>query len=369
MVEGQPTQGQRTPQQYRQPAPQQYRQPTTYQQQQYQRQYYQRYPQYAPSQQPQAAAPPEDKKIPTKLIGVVVGLLLIIVVAFFLINKGPADEVSEEMIAEEAVLDLTPEIAFANNDFVFSNEILLPLDTNSFDVGDDLYIYSVFNDFEQEQTEEGQYNVEISYGVEVSEQTGIEYEHLSNPNLAIIRRNFDDPIDDYYFTARIPTISLSAGYYTLSVLGKDRITGKTAEQELYFELHEPLQLRVVTLLLGDIDPVTGILQPKSKLYAPGEPVQAYFEIRGFDVIDNAPDVVVDMYITDSSGNIVHDVSQTAVYVNNITYTTKPVRMMVNIEVPTLGLAPGEYELRILSKDHLAFISSMINKPFTIVTRD
>ncbi|MBU0461724.1 MAG: hypothetical protein KJ574_04010, partial [Nanoarchaeota archaeon] len=329
----QPQQPQQPAQQYRQPYPQQYpRYQTPQSYQQYQQQLYSRYPQYAPPQQPVTPSPPEEKKgIPTKMIGIILGIIILIALAFLVIKMIPK-EVEQAPVQE--IVEVRPSISFSNNVFAFNEDTLLQRDGNIYDVGDNVYVWSVFKDFEQEQTPEGKYRIELSYGIEVSQpEYGAVYDKISNPNVAIIRKEFDSPIPDAYFTVRIPTTSLTEGFYTVKMKGTDRISGKSSEQQLSFELREPIQLKVVTLQLGEFEPLESVFTPKAIPYNPGDILQAYFEIRGFDVADNAPDVIVDLYITDEKGMILHDVSKTAVYVDNKTYLTKPVVMMVNLNVP------------------------------------
>lgn len=289
-----------------------------------------------------------------------------IIVAIVIIQLIPSGvEVVEEELVEQ-VVEIKPQIAFTNNGLVFDDQILLPRDGNVYDVGDDVYLYSVFEDFDQEQTSEGKYKVEMSYGIGVSQpEKEAYYDDLSNPNVAIVRKEYDSEVPDYYFTARIPTSSLMEGFYTVDIEGRDRLSGNTVTEQLIFQLKEPLQLKVVTLKLGNFDPVNQVFTPLVKPYSPGEIVQAYFEIRGFEVINNTPDVFVDLFITDTNGQILHDVSKTAVYVNDITYLNKPVVMMVNLNVPTEGLDPGDYNLQILAKDKIPLISSLKKAPFTI----
>ena len=74
-----------------------------------------------------------------------------------------------------------------------------------------------------------------------------------------------------------------------------------------------------------------------------------------------------MYITDNEGNILHDISKALVYTNNIVYSTAPVQMLVNLEVPLNNLLhPGKYNLQLLAKDKVASISSLKKVPFTVV---
>lgn len=369
-------QGQQNPQQYRQPqapqqypqqAPQQYPQqaPRTYQQ--YQQQMYRQYPQYQPAQRPQpVAVPPPEKKVPIKLIGIIVGIVAVIVVAMLFIRLLPEKEKVKEEVLMEQTTEIRPQIMFDSNNFVFSDSIMLPRVSNVYDVGDDVYLYSVFKDFDQAETPEGKHKVELSYGISVMEPDNYVIEDLSSSNVAIINQEFDDRVPDYYFTAGIPTGILSEGFYIVNVTGRDRLSGKTVSKNLELELREPLQLKVANLQLGEFDPIDETFEEKDIRYKNGDVIQSFFEIRGFDVVNNAPFVDVDMYITDSDGLIIQDVSQKSVYVNNRSYLTKPVLFQVNVNTPIEDLDPGTYNFQILAKDRVAKETSLRKREFVVV---
>ena len=279
-------------------------------------------------------------------------ILVIVIVAGIVLYIS-----SREQPVPAQPVEIVPEPAVEQGlrilkNYVIENERELEQRSNEFFVDDEVILYTHAEGFENVFVD-GLYDYWLQYGMLVFDSDDNMLQGLSNPFLFEAVDTVEGPTYAYKFTAKLSTLNLPAGEYTLRSIVTDGLTNETARSDYTINLVNPETVRISGPFFGVLQSTGGFDVEKPE-YHIGDEIHTLIQVRGFDYEGMSADVGLSVLFYDHETGT-RDLELSSIGFYDFKELETPDFDAFNLEVNlvTDHLEPGYYWIEFIAKDRMS----------------
>lgn len=300
----------------------------------------------------------EAKKVKISTVLLIVFIALVFVFTAYNIFMKPFAKV--EPVFEEKIIERTAVLIQGLTDKTGTEE-----HSKIYNIGEKVYVTLDFSGYALRQ-EPDYYFSAVRYKITVYDPSNNPVEGFDGVVIGESQVRKEEEFDYFNGMYVVPTINLDPGNYRIVTEMLDYVTMKTYTAESLIIVKEHDTLSIVGFDFGYFDSENNLFTPFNRELEKGASARFNFHLRGMKSIQNKLDIVVDLNIYDSQGNLLEDKSMNKFFVDNTQYEDNPVYLNVHGALKTYDLEPDTYTIELVATDNVAQTEAKASQELVII---